>query len=550
MPTKLGTSDTQREVGLASDTCIKGNRAAFVATLLAVLTILIVTAPSQYYPGDNFATRAEAGHFLQTGEFGIGQSHKEALGDFVLKRGQYFFENDARGRLYSKYGIAYTALYMVPMKLEQLLGGPLELIHSSGTLLLLLMAYNLIFSAIIVTYLYLLASLCTRRLWLRATFVIASVFGTFLWFYLRGFAHDIFQVGAFLAFSYHTLAFVGKRSNDSNTHVSSALQLLAGTISLGLLIHMRFSYALLYVPLWATALAAGPLDRTLAARIQANLRRSTGHYAWALVLPSVAAVGLLMWVQWWKFGSPFDHGYGQWHDLSPVESVVRRPVSRIPHMLYLYFVAPGNANVFVHYPLVALAALGGWHFWRRNKQGGMFIVSAALCVLLPVLDWTSEGHGYGPRYLLPALALVSLMSVAAVEWLLTWCSRWTAACLGVVTCSVLAWSCTMQVNMNGVPYFAYFYVRDEFRSLATDETTDRQLDTYLQPAHRGAIHHDLISYRSSGEFKPAIWILQTAPPEKQRELRQHLQKVLESASVSNYLFLPTAAPRNSEVAGG
>jgi hypothetical protein len=71
-----------------------------------VIGVLVVTMPALFYPGDNFSVRAEGIELLTTGQFGIPFSRRAELEALVETRGQYFYENDTRGRFFSKYGVA------------------------------------------------------------------------------------------------------------------------------------------------------------------------------------------------------------------------------------------------------------------------------------------------------------------------------------------------------------------------------------------------------------------------------------------------------------
>src|SRR5687767_3455536 len=72
------------------------SRWVFVKLLAFVLAVFAVTGPVFFYPGDNFVPRAECAHWLNTGEFGVPFARRQELGEFVLERGQYFYENESR----------------------------------------------------------------------------------------------------------------------------------------------------------------------------------------------------------------------------------------------------------------------------------------------------------------------------------------------------------------------------------------------------------------------------------------------------------------------
>lgn len=522
-------------------------RRVFGSALVFTLLVLAVTSPALFYAGDSFATRAESVNLLTTGEFGISLARKAELDDFVDYRGQYFFENEARQKLFPKYGVAYTLLYVPPLLLDRAVTGRLELLQRSGTLVILLNLYNLLFAVIIFAYLWRLAALYTQRVWLTAAFVLASIFGTFLWFYLRAPSHEIFQITAFVAFAYHALVYLRRQCHceivSSQRH--GWTHLLAATICLGLLVHMRFSYALLYGPLWGFAISAERRSEPIGARLRGNLAQFRWQYLWALAVPTAVAFGLLLFAQWWKFGSMFDHGYTQWARLDE-DPVFNWPLERVVRTLSVYFVLPGNGNVFLHYPLLTFALFGWVAWWRKHRAEAAFSICVSACVLLPVLNWGMEGHGYGPRYLLPALMLCSAPLLLAYEGLRRWRWRWPAQVAVVCTLAfVLAWSCRMQVYTNSLPFFSYVYVADFFMQEAKGNPAEAPLRRYFKSTHRGSIARDLVVYqRGEREFPPIGILLRHVPQDQRDAMKSRIDEHLQRASVANYLFLCRAASAN------
>lgn len=537
-----GTLENDPPSEIYSNAQVRNRRRVFSISLAFTLFVLVVTAPAFFYSGDNFVTRAETVNLLTTGELGIAASRKAELGDFVSQRGQYFFENEARQKLFPKYGVAYTLLYVPPLLLEKGLAGQLELIHNRGTLVMLLNLYNLVFATIIFTYLWRLASLYTRRVWPTVVFVLASIFGTFLWFYLRAHAHDIFQIAGFVAFAYHTLVFLrlGREPEDESSR-HRWIHLLAATCCVGLLVHMRFSYALLYAPLCGFACAAGSRTERVGVRVQRNLSRSGWKLLWTLAVPTAIGMGLLLFAQWWKFGSMFDHGYTQWARITE-DPVFTWPLESVVKTLSVYFVQPGNGNVFLHFPLIVFASLGWIAWWRNYRAEAAFSICVSTCILIPVLNWTMEGHGYGPRYLLPGLIICSVPLVLAYESLRRWRLPVRIAVVGTLMFA-LAWSARMQVSMNSLPFFAYFHVADLFLLEVEGSSAEEPLRKYFRPPHRGMIARDLLAYRREGqEFPPLQILLQHSSKHGHKEIQTRLDQSLQRATATNYLFLRGGTP--------
>jgi hypothetical protein len=168
--------------------------------------------------------------------------------------------------------------------------------------------------------------------------------------------------------------------------------------------------------------------------------------------------------------------------------------------------------------------------------------------LIPVLNWATEGHGYGPRYLLPLLCIGSLPAIGLVERIRSTAPLPLRAGLAMAFLAALAWSFTMQVYMNSLPYYAYFFVRDEFVPRVTTPDGRQRLERYLHPVHRGLMHRDLVLYRDQGvDPLPLSLALAEAPKDERQELRKILHEQLLQMASPNYLFLalPSAADRQT-----
>jgi len=129
--------------------------------LLAVGIFHVLTMPKFFYPGDNQVPRAECANFINSGKLGIDYSQKRIAAGLLEQRGQYFYENDARQELYSKYGIGYTLLYIVPLWAEKLYSGYLDLFSSTPSQLVFLNIYNVIFTLLSTVYFWFIRFLRT-----------------------------------------------------------------------------------------------------------------------------------------------------------------------------------------------------------------------------------------------------------------------------------------------------------------------------------------------------------------------------------------------------
>jgi len=510
---------------------------AFAATLLTIEMLLLVAMPRWLYPGDNHSTRAEAINLVARGELGIAYANRAELGEFLANRGQYFFENDARQHFFPKYGLAYTLIYLPPVAVESRLSTDMELLQDSPSLLLLLNLYNLVFVAVIVTYLWRLARCYTDDWRILSAFVFASVFCTHLAYYVRAHAHDIFQIAAFLGFAYHSLVFLRQRSISGPVPARPRvwLHLLAANCWLGLLIHMRFSYGVLYLPLCAFVLLAGPSSLPPLERVWQNLKVDRWRYALALCAPAAASIGTLLLIQWWKFGNPLDHGYAQWE--LPGERGWR--LAHLGGQLHRYFVGRGNANIWVYYPVLLFAILGMPYCLRKYRLESGFVLAISACILLPLLGMPDEGYGYGPRYMLPALAVLSLPFVVAARRTVSRAPLMAKVAGLSCFCVVMGWSLVMQLYVNSTHFFAYNLVQQQLTAATAGSDVEEDIAAYFRTWHRGTVHRDLVRYRNGDqEFPPVAMALSIAPQNKRATVEEKLRALLDHASAPNSLFVP------------
>jgi hypothetical protein len=135
----------------------------------------------------------------------------------------------------------------------------------------------------------------------------------------------------------------------------------------------------------------------------------------AIVLAAVAgaAVGLLLSRNAYLHGSLFDFGYPAAAEGGKALNTFQTPLAT---GLVGFLVSPGK-SIFLFSPPILLAMLGLPRLWRRDR--GLAVVAAAtpLVYLLFFATYTQweGGYCYGPRYLVPALALLGLGIGPALE---------------------------------------------------------------------------------------------------------------------------------------
>jgi hypothetical protein len=436
-------------------------RPLFWPVALLVLAVNLLCMPADLYVGDPNAPRKEAIQLLNTGEWGIPLDERPVLGELAAVKGQYFWENAAKGRFFSKYGTLNTLLSLPPLAVERLLSGPLPLEGTSPRLFLFLNLYNVLLSLLLAFLLHRLFAAASASLWVPGAMVLACFYGTFLWHYLRAQTLEIFQVVAFTGFLERYFA---------HLRGPSPCRLRTASLWLSALTLLKFSYLLLFPAVALHAWLSLP-DR----------RRETAR---ALLAPLVAAVVVMGFVHKARFGGFLETGYGQWRvDGLPVD---RFSWAGIPAGLAGFLFSP-TKGIFLHFPAL-LAAAAGWPAFRRKSSreaaflGGVFLLF--LTALSGLSNWGGEAC-YGPRYLLflsPALCLPSMESLPFLGRR----DRAAAARIaGTLFVALLALSVRLQVYVNDLPFFFVPRIAGPFRAYKLPD-----VDRYFSRRPFGWVNRD------------------------------------------------------------
>jgi hypothetical protein len=508
--------------------------------LVFVGVIQVATMPSMYYPGDNFASRQEAMFWLSTGHYGIPYELRHLLKDMVAERGQYFYENDVRQRFFSRYGIGNVLAYMLPAWLDMKTGGkpdPSAPIWMTRSGLFWNNLMQVILSLIIAFYLYAMALLYTRRRGLAVAFVLASIYPSFLWHYLRAPTHEIFLIFSCVGASYHFLVFLrsaeGGLEGDSTRWSSLSLAVLYGCF----LVSAKLFFVLFVALLFLFALLAGTEPRSLFVRPFYNLRRFLPKYLLYAGFLWFFFVVVLLWVNAYRFGSPLGTGYDQW--LRAGSNLARFEWGIFPVAFAGFFIQLGDKNVFLQYPLM-LIALFSFPFLalRRGLESAFlaavfFILTGILCFFA---SWAGEWC-YGPRLLVPYLSVVAVASVAGVDALLER-SRAVTGVFFAVFVLISGWLVTQQASVNSLHPFAYHQVSGVFRQ--GDVGKLPAVEAYHNSIwHRARVFRDIREHARGGRLYPPYRAVQEAlrnHPERERIL-QRLNAFLMGMGRLNYWFL-------------
>lgn len=498
-----------------------------------------LTMPSFLYPGDNFAPRAECAYWLSTGQWGIPYTMKPMLGDLWNERGQYFFENDAKQRMFSKYGFGYTLFYIPPLLAEKLRSGYLDILSKTRCQVFYLNIYQVLLTILIAAYLYKIISFYAQRPWVRVFFVLASFYTTFFWHYLRSPTTEIYHILTFLGFYYHMLRFLRGCERSEQRDSATWRHLGYATAYAGYSVLIKHSFSLLLGAAWLFAGLAGPLGVPLLKRLRLNSTRYLVRNLLYIGLPSLLFVGAFIAINLYRCGDPLETGYGQWVSETTHQPIANLSWRNIPDAAkgFLYRSGNGNANVFIHYPLLVFALFGYGRFLRRAPLDGaflLFVVGANFLVVLWYSFWEGEWC-YGPRYVLHPLIIASLPVIETGR--AVWESRKNLVrSMAVATAVfVLGGSLMLQYYMNSLPYFTYYDVSALF-ARSKQESVRKYFDTHW---HRGILHRDLMRYLDGkAPYYPLEEVKKMYPPQDHAMLETRVHDALNQIARPNYYFFP------------
>jgi hypothetical protein len=482
--------------------------------LIAGIAILqLVTMPAFHYRGDNFVARAASISLLQTGDTGIPLENRHQLADLVDEGDRFFVLNHSKQKLYSKYGIGDSLVYLPPMLAELAYSGKLALLQRTRSLLLFINLYNIVFGLLTALILYRLARLFSNNRTLVAVFVVLSIYTSFLWYYLRSPTMEVYQVPMILGAALCCLQFI---RSERWVNLTIAC-LLVGYLTL-----MKNFFVILFVAVWFVPL--------LRFRKRSDLVMLASRSSVYLLIPSIAIMILVLVVNQYKFGSVFETGYTAnsplWEVYSP---------RYLPQQALRYLLLPGNYNIFLHYPLMLLAVLSLPRFLKRHRTEAIFLLTAFAVFFLGICCFSELGeYCYGPRLMLPILVLGSLPLVVLLE---AWYKRARQRSLMHIAAAMLVslglgYSALLQVYVASLDYFAYHEAVKRFEPFEIAE-----IDRYFeQVPQRGLIYRDIIHHADrTWRFPPLDLIARYGPPGRGTLVKQHSEWV-DQLAASNFFF--------------
>jgi hypothetical protein len=126
----------------------------------------------------------------------------------------------------------------------------------------------------------------------------------------------------------------------------------------------------------------------------------------ALAVAAGAGVWLLLWRNAYLHGNLFEFGYPSAAEGGKALNTFETPLAT---GLLGFLVSPGK-SIFLFSPPILLALAGLPRLWRRDRGLAFVAAGAPIVYLLFFATYTQweGGYCYGPRYLVPALALLCL----------------------------------------------------------------------------------------------------------------------------------------------
>lgn len=500
--------------------CSNSSTNPLVWVLLSVFLIGFISMPREEYIADPMAVRCETVSLINKGNLAVPEEISSGFGD----KGQYFFENPVTHKRYSKYGIGNSLMNVPPLLVEKLYNGKLP--YFSGSRVIFLNIFNLILSVASAWYLFLIASRYTKSTSVVIFYVLTALYCTYWWNYLRAQNSEIYQALFMLGFYYHITSLFRHFDPKGIEVRTEWRQLFLAGLFLGMLILVKTVYVIL-IPITFLWIMLFELYRP-----RLNFKTSSAHIYKTLsyimfwvFIPVACALFILLAVNAYKFGSPFETGYGQWQERGkPIFSG-----NLLAGMYGMLFDVQGS--IFMAFPILGFAIFSFPIFFKKYPADTLlFLVMGTVLFLLHAKFLNYLGTwGYGPRYMLAILPLLSLPFIQTLEFLLSHLRRWWAvSCLMMMILSLI-YSCSLQLNVNALPFFAFFKLQGLFSS-----AHDSAIDRYFTSHSFGAINGDLLDYKAGKSWQ----VLEMIAPRLTPQQLEDVKNIVNQEISSNYYWWP------------
>jgi hypothetical protein len=471
--------------------------------------------PNEEYAGDAVSVRIASVALINKGDWTVPKDTASQFGE----RGQYFYESTT-GKWYSKYGILNILIYVPILWMEKSFVG--ELSDASLVRPCFLNLFNLAFTVATAVYLALLAFRYTRSSWAVWLFVLCCFYSTFWWNYLRAQTFEIYIAFFMLAFCYHLLrAFDAPRIEP---RLSQRVHYLCAALYFGALCLSKSVYLILVPVVGVVFLVYWRDFRKVTVELATPVKGKLLVESLWFWLPLLLMLAVLLISNAARFGSAWNCGYTQWVHSKQLFTANLAPAIRG----YLF---SKQRSIFVNFPVLIFALAG----WRRFCREHLLDSITFLCIGLVIfvvnasfLDWRGDAC-YGPRYLLPIAAILSIPFVYVVESLSRlrhMLSKWGAIAVVVL---VLAYSVVLQIGVNTMPFFFWYYLRGIFSERETGEPVE-----YLKSHHFGTINLEYLMYVEFGLSPFGDHVIDHLTLGEEREM----SALQDGTSKANYLLFP------------
>ena len=496
----------------------------FLLIALLVTSINIFSMPRMQNGGDAQVVRYEAMTLINEGTIVIPARIAATFGD----QGQYFFYNHSSDKWYSKYGILNTLMYVPALYAEKLLTGRLE--FKSNDRVLTLDCMNIVCALATTAYLFMLAGLYTDSLFIKAAYILSAFYCTFWWNHMRIQAFEAYQPFFLIGAVWHFIrAFHALPGEDASAREKIiAWNLFFSGLLLGLLWLSKALYVLvafLFVALivcfeWNNLRREGGFA---AGRVW---KRARVYFIW-FGIPLLFFFAVLLVVNTVKFGSPFDNGYTQWKKEQNLFS--GDLLSGV-----LGFLFDPQFSIFLTFPVLVVALFGLPEFFRKYRRDAIVIYSLGTLLLLAnakFVNWRGL-WSYGPRYMLPVLGMMSLPFVLVLGRIAGNFRKPAHLSAALAILVVLGYSTGLQMNVNALPFNAYFQIKEK----AIDPLGDETLNRYFATRPFGVICGDILAYKHGRPlwFRERVAQLSAGNPQALARLDMYLN----GCSGSNCFLFP------------
>lgn len=464
-----------------------------LALLGSVFLISLLSMPAVRYDGDAITWEMEAESLVYRGTLAVRTSVAESL----PRNAPYFVFNPETGKWYSKYGIANTLLYAIPIAFERfVMGGrppdpPSEIFGKpAGPFKItrrveLLNGFNLLLTLLLAAVLYRVANRLTPHRACAAAFTLACLYSTYLWHYTRAQSSQIYQVLFFSLMYLFLLRCVEETREMSRPQARTVLWCVLSLVALCGVKPVFLPLA----PMLGLAIVLGGWNgqANVWPYALSNVRENLGTYIRSGVVPLLILAFVMLWVNDLKFGSPLNMGYERETNLFSGEFSESVPA---------YLFSP-RFSIFIHFPLLILALFGMPAFLRRHRYEvvtGWAFFFVMFAIYASYRFWTGEAT-YGARYLVFGLPVLSLPALSLFDAVHRTPRSWATRLLAAGIATLLLVSSAAQVMVNRLEFHAFFRLRQQFQ---LSDRRDPELWDYLRNTNTAVFNRDFIRFRDEG----------------------------------------------------